>query len=568
MKKIILFNLLMAFLLPVNAQIAPAGSSLWLDDISDSNLWSSNTATGEGTVTVSSEPVIDNFWSSHSDTNGYIFFSSNSSKGIVDPQEMIFQLKSPISLPEEGKEHLSLAFEQFYAKRNSKTFLQYSTDGGNNWNEIEINKWVQDSSIARRFKPIRLPFNMLENSVLLRFVFRCVPEPDMEAVWIIDDISLVQLPVVKMMKDKNQDMICDGDSFIISANLLNPGPMAVEYKWEDAPTNKDTFMVIKSPHKVKVSCIGAHPGANEYSSENTMESRPDSMTVDFKYVWEDEELFLATVDEETGKTLVTWKKTPGEGTEFYRIYKGPANNEEALATLLYEDLPVHIDATSDPATKAERYKITAIDTCGNESDYSIAHATILMELHNLADTIVKLTWSEYLGFLFDYYYIMKGPDLAGMQVIDSVPVGTTEYIDSTSTYGDKYRVEVDKGEVYNPGGKKANSGPFSRSLSNLEDNRQQAPTMIGNYKDVDISVYPNPFNDFARVQMNAQVNEMANIKIFNSLGQQIFSRQVDPDHLEKGVYLQNLDFGQQYGVFLLQISAAGKVYTEKLVRMK
>ena len=69
------------------------------------------------------------------------------------------------------------------------------------------------------------------------------------------------------------------------------------------------------------------------------------------------------------------------------------------------------------------------------------------------------------------------------------------------------------------GGKKAGTGPYSHSLSNLDDNKLKSTGVDDVLSDVNsLSVFPNPFQDKVRVEYMLQRTSDVKIEVFNILG--------------------------------------------------
>ena len=201
--------------------------------------------------------------------------------------------------------------------------------------------------------------------------------------------------------------------------------------------------------------------------------------------YEEEELCLVTIDPETEKNLVVWEKTAAVGTGKFNVYRETTVSGEynLIGEVPFGKISQFVDSTSTPKNKVHRYKITAVDTCGNESGMSGYHSPLLLTVTELAnDAGFKLDWTDYVvenGALnFKTYYIYGGTDSTDLALIDSVAAGTqNQYPDfrkisrKTKYY---YRVAGVLFDECAPTGElKAGAGPYSHSLSNQEDNRLQ-----------------------------------------------------------------------------------------------
>ena len=71
-----------------------------------------------------------------------------------------------------------------------------------------------------------------------------------------------------------------------------------------------------------------------------------------------------------------------------------------------------------------------------------------------------------------------------------------------------------------------------------------------------ISVYPNPANDFVNIESSANINE---VKIFNNLGQIVYSQKIDNNF----VRINTEKFIT--GIYHIQINSQDGIKTQKLV---
>jgi hypothetical protein len=142
--------------------------------------------------------------------------------------------------------------------------------------------------------------------------------------------------------------------------------------------------------------------------------------------------------------------------------------------------------------------MTAIDEFGNETDVDLCkpHKTIhLLVSTNPELNTTQLEWDNYYGFAYLTYIIYRsntGVEFTNVQEISS---SFNSWTDPDPVTGDLfYRIAVEKPEACDPEGlgKKAGTGPYNHSLSNLDDNRLQ--TGVGDHQVMQVSSYPNPFS--------------------------------------------------------------------------
>jgi hypothetical protein len=224
----------------------------------------------------------------------------------------------------------------------------------------------------------------------------------------------------------------------------------------------------------------------------------DTINVVFSRPYEDEEIGLVTIDLESGDNLVIWERTLNKGTDYYEIYRGSAGNETYLGRVDFKGLTVFRDVGTFDDGMSYRYEILVVDTCGNKSQYSSSHKTMHLTASKGVANEVNLAWNHYEGFPVTLYYIYRGTDSANLQLYDSIQydLTTTAKTDYNPPAGIAYyRIGVKAPKVYIISSlNKADSGPYSHSMSNIEDNRFQTGLNKLNSSG-NLSIYPNPSAD-------------------------------------------------------------------------
>jgi hypothetical protein len=376
-------------------------------------------------------------------------------------------------------------------------------------------------------------------------------------------VEYYPLPVV----DAGEDVgICPGDTIQLNASG------GVGFSWTPGGTLSDPN--IQNPR--------AFPNATTTYYVNVTDTNgcigTDPVTVTVQYPFEGEEICLVSVDPETEKNMVIWEKTEGVGTESYKIYRESATADiyDLIGNVPFDDLSVFIDLTSQPEVKSHKYKISVVDTCGNESEKSPYHRSMLLTSGLGADRI-NITWTEYQvelgGFGFVKYYIYRGNTPDAMAIIDSIPSDNTMYPDINPPAGRMYyRVAGVKSAVCDPAnllGKKAGTGPYSQSMSNIEDNRLQVG--ISDIRDGmnNLKIYPNPFRQQTRITYSLDKSSDVKIEIYNLLGARtadIVNMKQDPG--EFSIDLSAADIGVAEGVFYLRFTVNGNTTVKKLILTK
>jgi len=108
---------------------------------------------------------------------------------------------------------------------------------------------------------------------------------------------------------------------------------------------------------------------------------------------------LVTVDSASIYNRIYWEKVGLIGIDTFKIYRETQTNiYQNIASIPFDSLSLYIDTnitgagfTGDPNAQAHRYKISVIDSIGNESELSPFHKTIFLQ--NLGGG--NLSWSAY-----------------------------------------------------------------------------------------------------------------------------------------------------------------------------
>jgi hypothetical protein len=281
------------------------------------------------------------------------------------------------------------------------------------------------------------------------------------------------------------------------------------------------------------------------------------------------QICMVTVDLETGKNLVIWEKKGLAKVTEYNIYREStvAGQYERIGNLPYNALSVFVDTVADPAKQAWIYKITATDMEGVESDIELCkpHKTIhLITSTNETTGDVQLSWDAYYGFEYGTYYLYRSPTLSNFTNIYSISSSLAAYTEANpENILYYYRVAVQRpiGADCYPTvntSKKADSGPYSHSMSNIEDNRFQ--TGIKNIKSAgDLTIYPNPFNETAILKFPNPENGSFRLRIMDLTGKVI----LEINDISGSEYLLERN-DLQKGYYIIEMSG-DKIYRGRIV---
>ncbi len=257
----------------------------------------------------------------------------------------------------------------------------------------------------------------------------------------------------------NYSMIPSGNVSLCmgTEQVLDAGAGYSGYVWMGVP-GEQTYAVTKDG----VYTVAVDNGSGCYSY--------DTATVHLLEPYNEQEICVVLVDE--GKNLIAWERTYNQHIWYYKVYKETENLDEYVAfdSVYFSELPIVIDKNSQPDVVADKYKLSVVDSCGNESELSPHHRTLHLQANLALGGGVNLDWEHYEGLPFDSYIIMRGTSPDAMEDLAVIPADRTHYSDIPAveqTY--YYQVAIELPCICDPSSrKKVSSGPFTRSVSNLK----------------------------------------------------------------------------------------------------
>ncbi len=247
---------------------------------------------------------------------------------------------------------------------------------------------------------------------------------------------------------------------------------------------------------------------------------------------------MVTVDNTSTENIIVWEKTPNTTIDSFRIYREVASVYQLVGSVANSDLSEFTDNTNgiNPKIASYKYKMTMLDTSGNESSLSALHQTIHLQLSAAIPQGVNLIWNDYLGFTFSQYRILRD-DLGtnNWHVIDSLSFGQTTYTDLAQLPNARYLVEVAKPVACTPSMKR------SISYNSVQSNTSSFTTGISQMTNdqISIAIYPNPTSGLFTILLPAGTAE---IMVTDLLGQQIIKTPATQQTMslqlnENGVYI-------------------------------
>jgi len=272
-----------------------------------------------------------------------------------------------------------------------------------------------------------------------------------------------------------------------------------------------------------------------------------------------EDICLVTVDTITGTNLVVWTKTDTVGISHYNIYReGNSTGVYALVgTNPVNVLSQWLDPTANPSIKSWRYKISAVDSCGNESYKSPSHKTMHVTSNIGLGSVVNVLWDYYDGFSYGSYYISRYTASTGWVPVDTVVSTSTSWTDISppNLIDVGYMIQVQPPSTCTSTKAQDHNSTRSNRHTTVEPNPQGTIDLINN----SFSVYPNPTNGLVTILLSENPVNSWSVRITDLAGKLL------SQSLEKGA-TSNQDLSSyDSGIYLIEINVNGMVRTEKVI---
>ncbi|MBL7883348.1 MAG: VCBS repeat-containing protein [Bacteroidia bacterium] len=249
-----------------------------------------------------------------------------------------------------------------------------------------------------------------------------------------------------------------------------------------------------------------------------------------------QELCMVTVDDASQYNKIIWEKPLTTEIDSFRIYREITSSFVHIASVPYSSLSEYVDDTfaplADPNTTNFRYKISAVDTCGNEGLLSDFHRTIFLQANQGVGNVVNLNWVPYEGATVTYYYILRDSTGSGVfEVIDSVPGANTVYTDLNPPITQSnisYVLECNWSVSCN-----STRATINTTRSNIKSAAFIVTGIEATILNNEVIVYPNPASDAITLQYPLGFRKY-NLVIYDALGKQVYSEQLSADGINGG----------------------------------
>jgi len=356
-----------------------------------------------------------------------------------------------------------------------------------------------------------------------------------------DSILMEQPDPIEISKSYSK-LVCPGTNTGYIDISVSGGTEPYTYYWSNDATSEDLADLPAGKYDVDIT-------------DNKGCFVTDTTVLDSISTYEGSELCLVTVNNQN-KIIIVWEKTYNEGIMTYRLYREKSkDNYIPVQDIPFDSLSVYVDEASTPEEFSHYYKITAIDSCGNESDFSPHHKSIHLWSSVGITGEVTLNWEEYEGFNYSEYRIFRGKTLYDLFEIRTISSNSKSWTDPDPPSGQVfYRVEVVKEEPCFPTKYKALE--YGSTVSNYDE--ETIETIIP-YHDPSLTIYPNPFSDRTRIEFPNPDNHSYRMIITDLAGKVV---RASGQITGSDIILERK--GLQPGIYIMELRG-NKIYRGKLI---
>lgn len=273
------------------------------------------------------------------------------------------------------------------------------------------------------------------------------------------------------------------------------------------------------------------------------------------------QICMVTVDSLSTHNIVYWDKTTVTGADSFRIYReNVTNTYTQIGTVSYNAISEYHDFGIDPNASTARYKISAIDSCGNESPMSLYHNTIY---------IINVGNGQYNWNLYaienspnpvTQYVLMRDDNNTGnfAQILSTAGTQTSMTDVNYASYPNANWYVDALGFNCNPtqrlnGGNNTVYGAKIRSHSNQNNNRQSGINKF-NANSGEVTVFPNPSNGEFTVLNSQKIDDL---KVIDVLGNVVY--ETKPADYKATLHLENA------GVYFITVISGKETTIKKVV---
>ena len=210
-----------------------------------------------------------------------------------------------------------------------------------------------------------------------------------------------------------------------------------------------------------------------------------------------------------------------------------------------------LDLVSNNQSQSFSYKVRAIDSCGNLSNESTKHSTMLLQANLSASNSVNLSWTAYSGSGYTSYSLYRSVNGGAFGVIATLPASQLSFNDVTAnTTINNYAYFV---SIVLP------SCSFESNntvRSNVKEVTEGSVGIAENEELNSFDIFPNPTTGILNLSIS-EINEVRKRKfeIINTMGQIIMEIELESTQKHAVIDLAN----QANGLYLIRDKESARV---------
>jgi len=263
---------------------------------------------------------------------------------------------------------------------------------------------------------------------------------------------------------------------------------------------------------------------------------------------------------------VSWQKQVSDKIEFYKVYRNSSEAEldwEYVGKMDYNSNNLLDDLNSLVNIQSYRYKISAVDKCGNEFYSNEIVKTIYLRARDSINGVKIIEWNQYEGSNISNYRIYKGLTPFDLTIIDSTSHEISKYIDiDTITTDCYYQIEAigyeDRVEeqAETVALRRSNQIIFN-SFSNVVAIKYDSVLKL--FTSNNLQIYPNPIKSASAIRFPFNQSKHYQMFLIDLTGKIVLKR-----NLNSGEFVlkrQNL----KDGIYILRISSESESIQKKII---
>ncbi|MBP7497899.1 MAG: T9SS type A sorting domain-containing protein [Bacteroidales bacterium] len=348
----------------------------------------------------------------------------------------------------------------------------------------------------------------------------------------------------------NSLSVCDKQTVVLVSGLNAAYKAVCDINWYE----EDRYSPISTSDTLRVTTPGVYYYKALHKTLGCEQQSSNSVYVNIKYPYSLLKIFVAQTDTVTGKNIIQWEiPTDKDAIANYNIYreKDIAGVYDKIGTVINNGTINHyVDSTSNPEVKAEKYKISLTDTCGNESELSDYHKTMHLSISPGIGNKYNLIWDNYIGKDYTTFVIYRSnkQNMGVAEEIASVASTTFAYTD-IPPLGDTVSYYVIG--IVKKGIKKDEVISFSNVVSSKSVGINELGMGVA-----DLKIYPNPASERLNVEFLMLNEGKVDIRLLDITGREVAvvlneARAIGKNNvafnignIDKGIYFMRAAIGE------------------------